>query len=204
MNNQEIYDQLPTNLLEAIFEKQAESLAKYISIESASELLYTRKVPVNLQCRFGQAQLKDYAWRFTEELGEAAEAFNKSSIEDFHEELIDALHFLVGICILSDIWPKDLGGDLIDVPILPNTARETESLIFRPIARLSLTMNCLKNKPWKQKHIDTDILKYREYLINTFHLFINTLFIQGLHPRDIYFAYCKKNKTNEKRREEKY
>lgn len=59
--------------LEAIFNRQKELMEKYHHIEAKSGLLQTADCPVNLDDKRGQARLKDFAWRTTEEIAEALE-----------------------------------------------------------------------------------------------------------------------------------
>ena len=59
--------------LEAIFNRQRELMEKYHHIESKSGLCQTEDCPVNLDDKRGQARLKDFAWRATEEVAEAFE-----------------------------------------------------------------------------------------------------------------------------------
>ena len=205
MNNE-----YPPNLLEAIFEKQWELMTKYHPIEKKNGMLWTKDIPVNLHCKFGQAQLKDFAWRFTEEITEATEVLeiNPMNKDNFYEELIDALHFLTELCILSEVDPKeiatDLGGIVVQEKLLKFPLRARERLLYFSIEELGKSMNCLKNKPWKQTHILTDEIKYKNLVMNTFRLFCGSLFLLGLTSRDIYDIYTKKNEANKIRQEEKY
>ena len=199
-------DSYPENLLRAIFQKQGELMEKYHPIEDRNKLLRTKEVPVNLHCKFGQAQLKDFAWRFTEEIGEATEALeiHPDNMSHFHEELIDALHFLVELCILSDVSPQMIAKDLKDIEFIPFVPQEIGSQVYLPIEELAKAMNCLKNKPWKQTHILTDEAKYKGHILRTFHLFANVLFSFDLDPWDIYNIYFKKNEVNKFRQRSHY
>jgi len=91
--------------LKNIFDRQRELMAKYHHIEKANNLLLSEDVPVDLDDKYGQARLKDFAWRFTEELGEALDALLKHADEPAHgmEEVADALHFLAEFTILAGI-----------------------------------------------------------------------------------------------------
>ena len=60
--------------LKAIFERQRELMEKYHDIELKSGLLQTEDCPVNLDDKRGQARIKDFSWRITEEIGEALDA----------------------------------------------------------------------------------------------------------------------------------
>ena len=103
--------------LVAIFNRQKELMFKYHDIEKRSGLLQTEDCPVNLDDKRGQARIKDFSWRVMEEVGEALDA--KSDFEHFTEELIDGLHFLTELTILSGFGPEDIvwedpkGNDLL-------------------------------------------------------------------------------------------
>ena len=193
------------NKLEAIFMKQRALMVKYHPIEEGNGLLHTPDIPVNLHDKFGQAQLKDFAWRFTEEIGEATCAL-KDSPEDlphFQEELIDALHFLVELCILSGITWDDLGSELDDIFDMPLRGYGRSS-VYLAIEELSRAMNCLKNKPWKQTHILTDELRYKVHIQQTFYIFLTILRASGMSNQKIYDVYFKKNEVNKFRQRSKY
>lgn len=196
----------PDNLLNAIFRKQRELMRFYHPIEERNGLLRTNMIPVNPHCKYGQAQLKDFAWRFTEEIGEATEALeiHPNNRSHFHEELIDALHFLVELCILSEVAPKRIAKDLDEIEIIVFKPQEIGSQVYMPIEELAKAMNCLKNKPWKQTHMLTDTTKYQEHIVRTFELFVNVLFLVGLNPWEIYDIYFKKNEVNKFRQRSKY
>ena len=63
--------------LKNIFKRQKELMEKYHDIELKSGLLQTEDCPVNLDDKRGQARIKDFAWRITEEIGEALDALDK-------------------------------------------------------------------------------------------------------------------------------
>ena len=68
------------NLLKQIFDRQKELMDKYHYIEERSGLLQTADCPVNLDDRRGQARIKDFSWRVTEELGEALDALGQDDM----------------------------------------------------------------------------------------------------------------------------
>jgi len=124
------------DMLMDIFGRQHELMKAYHPIEARNGLLLTDEVPVNLHSAIGQARLKDFAWRITEELGEA--------------------------------------------------------------------MNCLKNKPWKQTQMETDIAHYQEELADAFHFFIELCILSGIDAIGLYNLYFRKNKVNQFRQRSKY
>jgi len=123
-------------MLEAIFERQKELIEKYHPIEKKNGLLITEDMPVNLNDAKGQQRLKDFAWRVTEEIGEA--------------------------------------------------------------------MNCLKNKPWKQTQMETDVEHYYEELVDAFHFFVELCIISGLTAKDLCDIYFKKSEVNKFRQRSGY
>lgn len=102
------------DMLEAIFKRQNELMIKYHDIELRSGLMQTEDCPVNLDDKRGQARIKDYSWRVTEELGEALDARMQDDLPHFKEELIDGLHFLTELSILSGIGVDNIIRNGID------------------------------------------------------------------------------------------
>jgi hypothetical protein len=105
------------DLLKMIFCRQLDLMEKYHPIERKNGGLQTEDVPVDLQSYTGQARLKDFAWRITEELGEAMNCLKMKSwkttpmdtdVDHYKEELADAFHFFVELCILSGIGAHEL------------------------------------------------------------------------------------------------
>ena len=111
MNVTDVKNKAPKtqDMLKEIFEFQKHLHEKYVVIESAKGIL-TSKGEVDLNTCHGQQILKDYMWRVTEEIGEAANClkskpWKQSEIltDEVHykEEIIDALHFFIELLILS-------------------------------------------------------------------------------------------------------
>ena len=104
-------DDIPTpdakyDMLDLIFGRQASLMAKYHKIEANNGLLQTSQdPPLNLHDRYVQSRLKDFAWRVTEEIAEATEAWiiHPDNPEHFYEEISDAFHFLIELNILSGV-----------------------------------------------------------------------------------------------------
>lgn len=109
-----IEENVSGDMLEAIFGRQNELMIKYHDIELRSGLMQTEDCPVNLDDKRGQARIKDYSWRVTEELGEALDARMQDDLPHFKEELIDGLHFLTELSILSGIGVDNIIKNGID------------------------------------------------------------------------------------------
>lgn len=215
----------PEDLLADIVRQQTELMAKYTPIEKANGFHERATVPADLDDRFGQAKLKDFAWRVTEELAEATEAMVKHSTIPQHakEELGDALHFLIELDILSgidfdehiaprDMFPStlmpvpDCGLERLFVllkPAVPDRVDIVRGYAYLVVEELGKAMNCLKQKPWKQTHILTDKAKYRTHLIQANVHFFATAFLL-MDPKELYDVYCRKKQVNEFRIRSQY
>lgn len=213
----------PDRLL-SIFRDQKTLMEKYHPIEEANGLLITPDVPIDLNCRFGQARLKDMAWRMTEELGEACHALSQGKQELVNEELVDALHFLVELTILADSHPVSLvyvpgeilppGVDLLDcifekckTPFvkLPDRTYESVSLAcMKLIQNMAMTCNLLKNRPWKQTYRETDWFAFMERLVQIWDAYIGLCKQAGIDAPLLHILYVSKAKVNRMRQESGY
>lgn len=209
--------------LKAIFERQSQLMGKYHDIELKSGLLQTEDCPVNLDDKKGQARIKDFAWRVTEELGEALDA--KEDKEHFLEELIDGLHFLTELSILSGITPDEIisrakkyaerisvseipkeeelpkENGLIYLCVVSNVvsnqleAISLESKVTKFVENMGMTCNCLKNKPWKQSNMITDKEMFYDNLSKTWFWYLSILGSE-MTAEEITMVYLKKSQVN--------
>lgn len=203
--------------MQAIFNRQKELMEKYHDIEIKSGLLQTEDCPVNLDDKRGQARIKDFAWRMTEEIGEALDSMEDNS--HFIEELIDGLHFLTELSILSGATPEmivekisipsnEKPGDCLD--LILNHALNIRPLddyiswqIEDVIRELGMMCNCLKNKPWKQSQMKTDKEAFYTRLSNTWVAYIGYLG-SWLKSDEITQIYLKKSQVNKFRQRSNY
>lgn len=208
--------------LHLIFQRQLDLMRHYHPIEKANGLLITEDVPVNLQDSKGQYRIKDFAWRVTEELGEALEAlYIHSTIrEHFDEEIADALHFLVELTILTGVSPNELvpeGVNGAKLEVLFHVSygkkdinpwpRSYPSIAMRTaevVEKLAVACNCLKNKPWKQTQMFTDVDAFISYLRNTWRQFIVLCAVAGIGPDYLFELYFKKSQVNQFRVRSQY
>lgn len=221
--------EMAVDKLQAIMDRQKELMHKYHDIELASGLMQATNCPVDLHSKFGQARLKDFSWRITEELMEALEAYRAGDKDHFEEELIDALHFmmeqhiLIGFdsqaykaFIISPLHYVVRGGPLeyyfsncedgirgFDC----DSASDQQSILAGIVAvveSLGLAMNCLKNKPWKQTHMLTDVGRFTNLTAQSFFDYIRLLKLIGITPDDVYNLYFRKSEVNAFRQRSKY
>lgn len=106
------------DLLRTIFEGQHDLIAKYHEIEHSRGALVVD--PGNfgeIDHRFVQWRIKDLAYRTVEELSEATNClknkpWKQSEVETdrvhFYEELADAFHFFIELCITAGMDAEDL------------------------------------------------------------------------------------------------
>lgn len=214
--NHAVEEKIEGDLLKAIFDRQKSLMGKYHDIELRSGLLQTEDCPVNLDDKRGQARIKDFSWRVTEELGEAMDArVNKNH---YQEELIDGLHFLTELTILAG---KDY--DTIISPDVPRHGEDhledlvenSRNLIYDYtsnlsywvssfIEQLAMMCNCLKNKPWKQSMMKTDREAFYYRLTEAWVCYTTILVVSGMNAEDIANVYLKKSQVNMFRQRSNY
>lgn len=215
--NHAVEEKIQGDMLKAIFDRQKSLMSKYHDIEAKSGLLQTSDCPVNLDDKRGQARIKDFSWRVTEELGEALDARNQN--DHYQEELIDGLHFLTELTILAG---KDYD-TLLDGVFSPYCSDrlhqmvedakdlmlyyESDRLDFwvtRFIENIGMMCNCLKNKPWKQSMMKTDREAFYTKLDDTWCSYITILVVSGMTAEDIANTYLKKSQVNQFRQRSNY
>lgn len=214
--NHAVEEKVEGDLLKAIFDRQKSLMGKYHDIELKSGLLQTEDCPVNLDDKRGQARIKDFSWRVTEELGEALDA--RTSKEHYQEELIDGLHFLTELTILAGkdydtIFPQNI--PVYDEDHLKDLVENARD-ILRPrscslnywvshfIEQLAMMCNCLKNKPWKQSMMKTDREAFYKRLTGVWVYYITILVVSGMDADSIATIYLKKSQVNQFRQRSNY
>lgn len=208
-----------------IFGKQRLLMEKYEEIEFNNGLLQTKDIPVNLHDRMGQARLKDFAWRVTEELAEAREAYDlHPDLKDHvHEEVADALHFLTELTILAGVTPEQVYKGILDGS-RPNFTGDDLGTIFHllskervpgkpidihkamslTITELGLMCNTLKNKPWKNTHMITDENLFKQHLYYAWENFFVLCITYGINAERLEDLYFRKNQVNQFRQKSNY
>lgn len=202
INNFDSPDEYPKDMLEDIFKKQKELAEKYHPIEAANGFRVGTGLEVGIHDKFGQHRIKDFAWRITEELMEAKEAWDKGDIDHCQEEVSDALHFMVELCIITG---HDADYFMFDDVFLKAKKLDYPEAALSVVYFLGLACNCLKNKPWKQTQMLTDVRLFSSYLHEAFGNLMVTAIAAGINtPEEMYDLYFRKNKVNQFRQESKY
>lgn len=213
--NHAVEEKVEGDLLQAIFNRQKSLMGKYHDIELKSGLLQTEDCPVNLDDKRGQARIKDFSWRVTEELGEALDA--KSNREHYQEELIDGLHFLTELTVLAGkdydsllppgipVYSDDHLEDLVEnAKNNLEYRKDLDSWVSLFIEQLAMMCNCLKNKPWKQSMMKTDQEAFYSRLTNVWVSYITILVVSGMDAQEIANVYLKKSQVNQFRQRSNY
>jgi len=201
--------------LDRMFARQMELMTKYHSIEESNGLLISPDIPVDIHSAKGQFRLKDFAWRITEELGEALEAFLKHPKirEHYNEELSDALHFLIEFTILADIAPDTFKvGEMDKLDIIFSsawvaTSRQYFSLcrdVGRVVESLAVACNCLKNKPWKNTQMMTDVDYFKKKVVDVWFRFAELCQRSGINSSMLFDLYFRKSEVNKFRQRSNY
>ncbi len=188
-----------SGMVEGIFIRQQELHEKYQGVEHGNglglALIKDKKFMIDdPSCQY---VIKDFAWRVTEELTEALEAFYDDNALHCMEEIIDALHFYTELLIICGITPDQIDGPLEDANLTQG--------ILSPIYPIGLACNLLKNKPWKNSHLVTDINRLHRFLITGYRMTLKLAVMYGLgNMTGVYKVYMKKSMVNDFRIESNY
>ena len=194
----------PNDIWQAIYNHQFKLMSKYHEVEVKNGFPDI-ETPLLLNDPADQLKIKEFCWRVTEELAEAQEALLSELpvTDDFKkhphtmEELSDALHFLTEIFTMISFDHQET---------FPPGGPDHDKVgsFFLPTYYLGLAANCLKNKPWKSSHLETDENKFIRHLREARCALINIFIGFGCSEDDIWDLYMSKNKINYKRIESNY
>ena len=208
--------------LEMIFERQQALHDKYKDIEVKNNCGYYMVWAhgFNIDDPRSQYYVKDMVWRVTEELAEASEAYIKRHYDHGKEEMADAFHFFIELCIVLGLTPnrlvdmslyqepKDrLKALFIAIPIRNSVEIHMELLsihMWSVVETLGLACNCLKNKPWKQTQMETDTVLMFKYIKSALKYFAELCGYLGISEHDLFETYFKKSEVNKFRQRSYY
>lgn len=190
------------DIIQGIFDRQRELMLKYKEIEQLPD------PPVSLHHAHGQRILKDFAWRVHEELTESYEAWVKHDdlqVAEMHalEELADATHFLVELCLFAGLTAAQCAGYSGAMPVA-KTGQSMPERYWGTTYKLGLAMNFLRNKAWKQSQVPTDEPRFRQALLETFHWLLLLWTGLGYTQQDMWNYYTRKHQVNGFRQRSKY
>lgn len=207
--------------LEQIFRRQAEYVASLRSIYLRNGFCHhAESMPWPLNDRDSQEEFRLLAWRCTEEVYEAIQVhrmmlFSNSLIDadNFREEVADALHFFVELCLATGVNSRDVifyyegfcvpeDSDALDhiFRFVGNNSEDgvTERWnIF--VERLAKTMMLLKQRPWRTDDRRTDERRFKGAMASAFISFVAACKRSGINAESLYSAYFVKGKINDQR-----
>ena len=206
--------------LKEIFDRQREYMLSLAPIYAKNGFEWHSEFPYPLDSIWGQEGFRLLAWRFTEEIFEAADAlmhYGRCS-KEFHEEMADAFHFLVELCIATGLSQSDIywsalgleslrGGDISDglsylFAIYESRERPVlweSNPFYQTLRWLAFSMMKFRQRPWRTDNRPTNIPEQGKTLAIAFRSFILTCRSYDMTADDLYTAYFAKSKINDQR-----
>jgi len=178
-------------LIGVVFARQRELIAQYAPINAELTGEPELPIPVSLNSVNGQRAIKERAWWATEELAESLDALESNQPLKALEELIDSLHFMTELCIIS-------GLDLSDAFIPEGrTGYRIPEMITFVVQDLGMAMWQLRNKPWKRTQVLTDEARFNAALHHAYCELLNTI-MKGfeIDLEQVVVAYLRKSEVN--------
>lgn len=192
-------------IVTSVFMRQAQLIEKYREIEQLP------RPPISIHTSNGQRVVKDFFWRTTEEMCEGYEAMMFKHRDDpdvarIHamEEMADATHFFVEALIYAGFGAEEVSRWLM---IYPSSGRgddrEFRDAMFDAIYDMGIASNFLKNRPWKQSQVPTDLPRFRDAVKSAWLGHVVAWSILG-DEKDMFNFYFKKADVNAFRQRSKY
>lgn len=209
--------------LQAIFDRQTEYLVSLRPTYLHNGFLkHASEFPWPLDDRNYQEEFRLLAWRFTEEMIEAAETYyvyaREEGQEAYREEVSDALHFFIELCLVSGVTRSELLSGIAVDQTFDTLKQDSLEWIFDYVRKghfryepdiwsdtiraIAIAMMELRQRPWRVDFRPTNRSKWVMGLHLTFKEFIQACLITDITPEALHAAYFKKAQTNDKRREE--
>ena len=184
----------PTNILREIFNKQKELMEKY----------WTKPVWEDIDTLKGAQEIRKFSKYTIEELSEAYEAWD--NLDHTHEELIDALHFLVEKLMIANLtFDKILAysnrseekiRDDIKKCADSFKDKDKEFYYWKAAYRANIADNRLRNKEWKNEQIATNRELFYKECSTGFFSFLIALYNLGINEDKLWDLYSRKNQVN--------
>jgi len=211
---------MATDRLAEIFKRQLE-FVKSLEPIYRDNLMFPGYYPLRLDSRDDQEHFRLLAWRCMEELCEAVECYyeyldTESYEGKFAEEMADALHFLIELCIATGVTEGELVSGYEATILNPEVdqlhycfwriGNATEATIPERIGnvgyKLGLAMHQLRQRPWRTDDRPTNRTIFVGRMSATWYTFVTACKRAKIGPADIYNAYFAKSCINKIRRDE--
>jgi dUTPase len=224
--------------LQSIFERQTQYLTGLQPTYIQNGFLkHASQFPWDLDDRHYQEEFRLLAWRCVEEILEASETYETIHPANqgramYNEEVADALHFFVELCLVSGISQPELltgiamaniydpgtgdsdinpgGMDNLD-KVFDFTKRKMSrgdfefyggTLWQQTIRALGLAMMRLRQRPWRTDYRQADRAQWIMGMHLAFECFIAACIRTRINAEDLHEAYFKKAEVNDKRQVE--
>lgn len=192
-------------MLHRIFNRQFELTSQFTDIEQTNGLLPGNKaVNLDLQLKGSQYQCKHTAWCYVEELVEAL--MEKHASDKQLEELVDALHFLVELCLFCGYHSCDFEKvyDVAKVHCLSEKLDpdDVRNYSLNSVIQLGQAMHELTNRAWKKQDVEfteAQQEKLYQHLRLTWYFFLLTWKSTGSSIEGLEAWYFDKAAVNDAR-----
>lgn len=207
---------IPNDIWKQIFADQRKLAERYDEIEEANGFPIPHSK--SLHDRLVQYRIKDFMWRTTEEIAEALEHEppiaewrdewnDNGKIRHFFEELVDSVHFFAELSIMAQFNPEEIKHVAKDAEVLvaddPDWG-DVKMYCGDFVWAMGLAANMLKNKPWKQTHMETDVDRFKRQLRLCWSRYCDIIGYLGMTWDEFYVLYARKYAVNVFRQDTKY
>lgn len=149
-----------------------------------------------------QELFRHMAWRITEELMEAQEAYKLGDTQHLKEELIDAFNFLIE---LYQLMGMGYGLDFMwEEPSRDYSYGSVGNQIYHMVYHLGMAANKLKSRRWRQSQYVVNLHDFQPLLIKMWNLFILIFDNLGMTAQDVRYLWSQKYQVNLFRLQSKY
>jgi dimeric dUTPase (all-alpha-NTP-PPase superfamily) len=169
--------------IQELFAHQLILANQFSLIEQSNLSNLSHSIPANLDTCEGQAVIRLFTTYFAEEVWEAHAVEGEPSLE----ELCDALHFLVEICLRTGVT---------ETSICANQYMITSDNHGVYLGKL---LHSLRLRPWKQKKQPADLFAIRTSVISLFAAFLDHVSACGFTEERLLNGYFKKAEVNQQR-----
>ena len=191
-------EETPTDIIQTIFDKQAELMKKY----------WTKPVGEDIDTLFWSQEIRKFSKYTVEELAEAYQAMEMdwSRWEHSEEEMIDSLHFFIEKLLIANLTYKKILGYLgTDSEHVRNLIKEKaekikdwsiESLLRLATYHSNIADNRLRNKERKSEQLPTNRDLFYKETAEWFLKYLACFYSLWLNEDKLRELYSKKNQVN--------
>ena len=121
-------------------------------------------------------------------------------------------YLVVGSGLYGAVFAREVkkaGKSVLVIDKRPNIAgnvytEDVEVFAYDVICELAKAAHLLKNRPWKQSWVPTNVPMFTEYMSRAYYSFIRLFVVAGLNSTDVFEIYFKKAQVNQHRQETGY